>query len=66
VYLKSRKFSLLLQTQPDYALKSLGSRKGFPQLFALNPACVCEISVIFFVFSYTSEKADFFQRGVIL
>ena len=47
--------SLFLQTQPDYALKSLGSRKGFPQLFALHPACVCEISVIFFVFRYTLD-----------
>ena len=47
--------SLFLQTQPDFALKSLGSRKGFPQLFALNPACVCEISVIFFVFRCTLD-----------
>ena len=47
-------------------LKSRGIHKGFLRLFALNPACVCEISVIFFVFSYTSKKADFFQRGVIL
>ena len=38
VYLKSQKFSLFLQTQRD---------------FALNPACVCEISVIFFAFRYT-------------
>ena len=47
--------SLFLQTQPDYALKSLGSRKGFPRLFALHPACVCEISVIFFVFRCTLD-----------
>ena len=51
--------SLFLQTQPDYALKSLGSRKGFPRLFALHPACVCEISVIFFVFRYTSNTSAF-------
>ena len=57
VYLKSRKFSLFLQTQPDFALKSLGIHKGFLRLFALNPACVCEISVIFFVFRYTLAKS---------
>ena len=45
VYLKSRKYRLFLQTQPDFALKSLGIRKGFLWLFALHPACVCEISV---------------------
>jgi hypothetical protein len=56
VYQKSRKFSLFLQTQPDFALKSLGIHKGFLRLFALNPACVCEISVIFFVFRYTLVK----------
>ena len=54
VYLKSRKYRLVLQTQRDYALKSLGTRKGFLRLFALHPACVCEISVIFFVFRCTS------------
>ena len=32
VYLKSRKFSLLLQTQPDYALKSLGQHRTIPAL----------------------------------
>ena len=53
VYLKSRKYSLFLQTQPDFALKSLEIHKGFLRLFALNPACVCEISVIFFVFRHT-------------
>ena len=53
VYLKSRKFSLFLQTQRDFALKRLGIHKGFLRLSALNPACVCEISVIFFVFRYT-------------
>ena len=56
VYLKSRKFSLFLQTQPDFALKSLGIHKGFLRLFALNPACACEIFVIFFVFRYTLVK----------
>ena len=53
VYLKSRKFSLFLQTQRDFALNSLEIHKGFLRLFALNPACACEISVIFFVFRYT-------------
>jgi hypothetical protein len=53
VYLKSRKFSLFLQTQRDFALNSLETHKGFLRLFALNPACACEISVIFFVFRYT-------------
>ncbi|MDR3980616.1 MAG: hypothetical protein Q3X07_03270, partial [Gemmiger sp.] len=56
VYLKSRKFSLFLQTQRDFALKRLGIHKGFLRLSALNPACVCEISVIFFVFRYTSSS----------
>ena len=55
VYLKSRKYRLFLQTQRDFALKSLGIHKGFLQLFALHPACVCEISVIFFVFRYTLD-----------
>ena len=53
VYLKSRKYRLFLQTQRELALKSLGIHKGFLRLFALHPACVCEISVIFFVFRYT-------------
>ncbi|MFZ1649379.1 MAG: hypothetical protein WAT48_07540, partial [Gemmiger qucibialis] len=35
------------------ALKDLEIHKGFLRLFALHPACVCEISVIFFVFRYT-------------
>ena len=56
VYLKSRKYGLFLQTQRDFALKSLGIHKGFLRLFALHPACVCEISVIFFVFRYTLAK----------
>ena len=34
-------------------LKGLEIYKGFLRLFALHPACVCEISVIFFVFRYT-------------
>jgi len=54
VYQKSRKYRLFLQTQREFALKSLGTHKGFLQLFALHPACVCEISVIFFVFRCTS------------
>ncbi len=58
VYLKSRKFSLFLQAQLDFALNSLEIHKGFLRLFALNPACVCEIFVIFFVFRYTLT-----QRG---
>ena len=53
VYLKSRKFSLFLQAQLDFALNSLEIHKGFLRLFALNPACACEIFVIFFVFRYT-------------
>ena len=53
VYLKSRKFSLFLQTQLDLAWNSLEIHKGFLRLFALNPACACEIFVIFFVFRYT-------------
>ena len=38
----------------NFALKSLGIHKGFLQLFALNSPHVCETSVIFFVFRYTS------------
>ena len=53
VCLKSRKFSLFLQAQPDFALNSLEIHKRFLRLFALNPACACEIFVIFFVFRYT-------------
>ena len=53
VYLKSRKFSLFLQAQLDFALNSLEIHKGFLRLFALNPACACEIFVIFFVFRHT-------------
>ena len=53
VYLKSRKYRLFLQTQPDFALKSFGIHKGFQRLFALNPACGCGISVISFAFRYT-------------
>ncbi len=55
VYLKSRKYQrdLFLQTQRDFALKTLGIHKEFLRLFALNPVCVCEISGIFFVFRYT-------------
>ena len=59
VYLKSRNYRLFLQAQPDYALKSLGIHKGFLRLFALHPACVCEISVIFFVFRYTLNTSAF-------
>ena len=58
VYLKSRKYRLFLQTQPDFALKSLGSHKGFLRLYALHPACVCEISVISFVFRYTFNTVN--------
>ena len=53
VYLKSRKFSLFLQAQLAFALNRLEIHKGFLRLFALNPACACEIFVIFFVFRYT-------------
>ncbi len=56
VHLKSRKFSLFLQAQLDFALNSLEIHKGFLRLFALNPACACEIFVIFFVFRYTSHR----------
>ena len=53
VYLKSRKFSLFLQAQLAFTLNRLEIHKGFLRLFALNPACACEILVIFFVFRYT-------------
>ena len=59
VDLKSRKYLLFLQTQRDFALKSLEIHKGFLRLFALHPACVCEISVIFFVFRYTLNTSAF-------
>ena len=50
---------LFLQTQRDFALKTLGIHKEFLRLFALNPVCVCEISVIFFVFRYTLKRGIF-------
>ena len=53
VYLKRRKYRLFLQAQRDFALKSLGIHKGFQGSLPYHPACVCEISVIFFVFRYT-------------
>jgi aspartate carbamoyltransferase catalytic subunit len=65
VYLKSRKYRLFLQTQRDFALKSLGIHKGFRRLFALHPACVCKISVIFFVFRYTIRKGWLLMRHLI-
>jgi aspartate carbamoyltransferase catalytic subunit len=65
VYLKSRKYRLFLQTQRDFALKSLGIHKGFRRLFALNPACFCEISFIFFVFRYTIRKGWLLMRHLI-
>jgi len=58
VYLKSRKFSLFLQAQLDFALNSLEIHKGFLRLFALNPACACEVFVIFFVFRYTLKSIE--------
>ena len=53
VCLKRRKYRLFLQIWRDFVLKGLEIYKGFLRLFALHPACVCEISVIFFVFRYT-------------
>ena len=63
VYLKSRKFSLFLQTQLDFAWNSLEIHKGFLRLFALNPACACEIFVIFFVSRYTLNSSWTQQKG---
>jgi aspartate carbamoyltransferase catalytic subunit len=65
VYLKSRKYRLFLQTQRDFALKSLGIHKGFQRFFALHPACFCEMSVIFFVFRYTIRKGWLLMRHLI-
>jgi len=65
VYLKSRKYRLFLQTQRDFALKSLGIHKGFRRLFALHSACFCEISVIFFLFRYTIRKGWLLMRHLI-
>ena len=50
---------LFLQTQRDFALKTLGIHKEFLRLFALNPVCVCEISGNFFVFRYTLKRGIF-------
>ena len=61
VYLKRRKYGLFLQTQRDFALKSLGIHKGFLWLFALHLACVCEISVINF-FSFSTLDSHY-NRG---
>ena len=64
VYLKSRKYGLFLQTQRDFALKSLGIHKGFLRLFALHPACVCEISVINFCLAIPhNSKCRYGERG---
>ena len=51
-YLKSRKFSLFLNTA-GFCVKNPWNSQRILRLFALNPACVYEISVIFFVFRYT-------------
>jgi hypothetical protein len=53
VCLKRRKYRLFLQIWRDFVLKGLEIHKGFLRLFVLHPACVCEISVIFFAFRYT-------------
>ena len=51
-YLKSRKFSLFLNTA-GFCMKKPWNSQRILRLFALNPAYVCEISVLFFVFRCT-------------
>ena len=51
MYLKSRKFSLFLNTA-GFCRKKPWNSQRILRLFALNPACVCKISVLFFVFRY--------------
>ena len=51
-YLKSRKFSLFLNTA-GFCMKMPWDSQRILRLFALNPAYVCEISVLFFVFRCT-------------
>ena len=58
VYLKSRKFSLFLQTQRDFALKRLGIHKGFLRLSALNPAVFAKYPS-FSLFSDTPPAPSF-------
>ena len=58
MYLKSRKFSLFLQTQRDFALKRLGIHKGFLRLSALNPAVFAKYPS-FSLFSDTPPAPSF-------
>ena len=53
------KLSSISTNTAGFCVKNPWNPQRIPRLFALNPACVCEISVIFFVFRYTLTKLLF-------
>ena len=55
-YLKQSKISSISTNAAGFCVKKPWNPQRIPRLFALHPACVCEISVIFFVFRYTLAK----------
>ena len=46
------KLSSISTNTAGFCVKKPWNPQRIPRLFALHPACVCEISVIFFVFRY--------------
>ena len=50
------KISSISTNAAGFCVKKPWNPQRIPRLFALHPACVCEISVIFFVFRYTLAK----------
>ena len=55
-YLKKSKLSSISTNAAGLCVKKPWNPQRIPRLFTLHPACVCEISVIFFVFRYTLAK----------
>ena len=53
------KLSSISTNTAGFCVKKPWNPQRIPRLFALHPACVCEISVIFFVFRYTLTKLLF-------
>ena len=50
VYLKKAKISSISTNAAGFCVKEPWNPQRIPRLFALNPVCVCGISVIFFAF----------------